>query len=62
MLCVHAAALEVFQIYTTLHAIKWREKYLKGFYTFFSKYFLVFSLLYYWMLASSCFSACTMHI
>lgn len=32
MQCVHAAALEAFQMYTTLSVAKWLEKYLKGFY------------------------------
>lgn len=31
MQCVHAAALEVFQIYTALSATEWLEKYLRGF-------------------------------
>lgn len=34
MQCVHAAALEVFQIYSAMNATKWLEKYSKGFYSF----------------------------
>lgn len=38
MQCVRAAALEIFLNIHQLSATKWLEKYLKGFYSFSSKY------------------------